>query len=61
MNKQLGINSIVKNNGLSKLNVSNVVKAATGDYHTFLLTKDGDVYAFGKNSYGQAGLGKNES
>ncbi|KAI9995477.1 hypothetical protein PInf_012542 [Phytophthora infestans] len=34
-----------------------VTKAACGLYHTVAATSDGEVYSFGKNDYGQLGLG----
>ncbi|TYZ61267.1 hypothetical protein PybrP1_009568 [[Pythium] brassicae (nom. inval.)] len=34
-----------------------VVKVACGLYHTVVVTAGGEVYAFGKNDYGQLGLG----
>ncbi|KAL4991390.1 hypothetical protein BDW68DRAFT_185086 [Aspergillus falconensis] len=38
-------------------NGAKVVQIATGDYHSLLLTKDGDILAFGDNSFGQLGMG----
>ncbi|KAI9370092.1 regulator of chromosome condensation 1/beta-lactamase-inhibitor protein II [Aspergillus egyptiacus] len=35
---------------------SKVSQIATGDYHSLLLTKEGDVLAFGDNSFGQLGM-----
>jgi alpha-tubulin suppressor-like RCC1 family protein len=32
-----------------------------GNYHTLVLTQDGDVYTSGYNFYGQLGLGHNDS
>ncbi|KAL4970110.1 uncharacterized protein BDV14DRAFT_187016 [Aspergillus stella-maris] len=37
-------------------NGAKVTQIATGDYHSLLLTKDGDVLAFGDNSFGQLGM-----
>ncbi|KAL2809805.1 hypothetical protein BJX63DRAFT_423564 [Aspergillus granulosus] len=34
---------------------SKVSEIAAGDYHSLLLTKDGDILAFGDNSFGQLG------
>ena len=34
-----------------------VVKAAAGHHHTLFLTQSGDVWACGRNSRGQLGLG----
>ncbi|KAL4786194.1 hypothetical protein BJX76DRAFT_346468 [Aspergillus varians] len=33
-----------------------VAQIAAGDYHSLMLTKDGDVLAFGDNSFGQLGI-----
>ncbi|RDW86324.1 RCC1 domain-containing protein [Aspergillus mulundensis] len=38
-------------------NGAKVTQIASGDYHSLLLTKDGDVLAFGDNSFGQLGMG----
>ncbi|KAL4918551.1 hypothetical protein BDW62DRAFT_210396 [Aspergillus aurantiobrunneus] len=38
-------------------NGAKVTQIATGDYHSLLLTKDGDVLGFGDNSFGQLGMG----
>ncbi|KAL6233958.1 hypothetical protein BDW75DRAFT_231513 [Aspergillus navahoensis] len=38
-------------------NGAKVTQIATGDYHSLLLTKDGDVFGFGDNSFGQLGTG----
>ncbi|KAL4979204.1 hypothetical protein BDW66DRAFT_157422 [Aspergillus desertorum] len=38
-------------------NGAKVTQIATGDYHSLLLTSDGDVLAFGDNSFGQLGMG----
>ncbi|KAL4946137.1 hypothetical protein BDV06DRAFT_208958 [Aspergillus oleicola] len=37
-------------------NGAKVTQIATGDYHSLLLTKEGDVLAFGDNSFGQLGM-----
>ena len=34
-----------------------IIKISTGLHHTLMLTKTGDVYAFGSNSHGQLGTG----
>jgi hypothetical protein len=34
-----------------------ITAAACGSFHTFLLSKEGDVYACGHNRHGQLGLG----
>lgn len=38
-------------------NDAKVQQIAAGDYHSLLLTKDGDILAFGDNSFGQLGMG----
>ena len=38
-----------------------VVAAAAGDHHTLLLGRDGSVWAFGDNTYGQLGTGDTEN
>lgn len=35
--------------------LSNIVQLEIGRYHVLALTKDGDVYAWGRNNYGQLG------
>ncbi|KKK13025.1 hypothetical protein P175DRAFT_0522978 [Aspergillus ochraceoroseus IBT 24754] len=35
---------------------SKVTQIATGEYHSLLLTKDGHVFTFGDNSFGQLGM-----
>ncbi len=42
-----------------KINLNNVISVSCGDYHTMCITTNGDLYAWGDNSYGQLGLGKN--
>lgn len=39
--------------------INNVVKIATGSFHSLLLTLDEKIYAFGLNNRGQLGLGDN--
>ena len=41
--------------------VSNVIAVATGDSHTLCITGAGDLYAWGKNSLGQIGVGCHHS
>jgi len=41
--------TIVEMNGLI------IDKMSCGDSHTLLLSRDGDIYAFGSNSFGQLG------
>ncbi|KAL4810542.1 regulator of chromosome condensation 1/beta-lactamase-inhibitor protein II [Aspergillus unguis] len=38
-------------------NGAKVKQIATGDYHSLLLTREGDVLAFGDNAFGQLGMG----
>ena len=38
----------------------NIAKVAAGYYHTSILTSDGLLYTFGRNDYGQCGLGHKE-
>lgn len=33
-----------------------IVRVSCGAYHTFLISKDGILYAFGQNKYGKLGL-----
>ena len=37
--------------------ISNIVEIASGDSHNLVLASNGDVYAWGNNSYGQLGTG----
>lgn len=37
--------------------LDDIIQLTVSDYHGMLLTSDGEVYAFGKNNYGQLGLG----
>jgi RCC1 and BTB domain-containing protein len=37
----------------------NVVQIVCGYYHSLVLTKSGDLYGFGNNSYGEIGCGNN--
>ncbi|XP_066487809.1 probable E3 ubiquitin-protein ligase HERC6 [Tiliqua scincoides] len=38
-----------------------IIQTACGHYHSIALTRDGRVYSWGQNTYGQLGLGKGES
>lgn len=40
--------------------LSNVVSLSCGVAHTLALTEEGEVYSFGRNAYGQLGLGDAE-
>ena len=44
-------------NATKPLARGNIKKITAGSYSTFVETKDGKLYAFGNNSYGQLGLG----
>jgi regulator of chromosome condensation len=37
-----------------------IEKIGCGDYHSFAITKEGKVYAWGLNSFGQTGISKDE-
>lgn len=41
---------------ISTLKGSKITKIATGDYHSLALSKDGRVFVFGDNSFGQLGI-----
>jgi len=41
--------------------LENVIKISAGANHVLALTKDGEVYAWGKNEAGQLGIGNNEN
>lgn len=45
------------NLAVEKLSLLNVIDICAGSLHFLLLTKEGKVYSFGKNNYGQLGLG----
>jgi alpha-tubulin suppressor-like RCC1 family protein len=38
-----------------------IPRIACGYYHSLALTLDGSVYSFGRNDYGQLGIGNNEA
>jgi alpha-tubulin suppressor-like RCC1 family protein len=38
-------------------NLNNIKQVSAGSYHTLVLTKEGQVYSFGRNELGQLGLG----
>jgi len=38
------------------LSSKDIVRVSCGAYHTFLISKDGILYAFGQNKYGKLGL-----
>lgn len=41
---------------ITALKGSKIIQIATGDYHSLALSKDGEVFAFGDNSFGQLGV-----
>ncbi|OKL60598.1 hypothetical protein UA08_04047 [Talaromyces atroroseus] len=41
---------------LSSIKGSKIIQIASGDFHSLLLDKDGHVFVFGDNSFGQLGL-----
>lgn len=46
---------------ITALKGSKITQVAAGDYHSLVLTKDGQVFAFGDNSFGQLGVTYNPS
>jgi len=62
---QLGYDSNQPGNGsntnqnipklISSLENKSIIKLITGGHHTFALSKNGDIYGFGRNEYGQLG------
>ncbi|XP_015266272.1 PREDICTED: probable E3 ubiquitin-protein ligase HERC6 [Gekko japonicus] len=43
------------------LSTCKIIQVACGHYHSIVLTKDGRVFSWGQNSYGQLGIGKEVS
>ncbi|KAK1345740.1 hypothetical protein QTO34_008204 [Cnephaeus nilssonii] len=43
---------------IKTLNGIKIIQVSCGDYHSLALSKDGQVFSWGKNSQGQLGLGK---
>ena len=41
--------------------LTNIVKIAAGEYHMLAVTKEGEVYSWGHNGYGQVGINSNTS
>lgn len=54
----IGFEALHTRTTLYKINLSNVVKIAAGNYHSLFLTAEGKVYTCGKNDKGQLGIGK---
>jgi len=46
---------------ITVLKGTKITQVATGDYHSLALSKDGQVFAFGDNTFGQLGVGYNAS
>lgn len=42
-------------------NLTNVIKISAGTNHVLALTKDGKVYSWGANGYGNLGIGNTEN
>ena len=42
---------------VTALNGKDIVSVHAGEYHSIALTRDGEVYTWGHNDYGQLGLG----
>lgn len=40
--------------------LADIEKIKSGEFHTAILTKDNKIYSFGKNTFGQLGLGHND-
>src|SRR5580704_2063734 len=58
---QLGLGNNTDQNiphKITQFNSDTIVSIACGEYHSFVLTKDG-LYSFGNNNHGQLGLGNN--
>ena len=49
-----GDNTVVNKKSPVKLTtISNAVSVTAGEQHSLVLTKDGSLYGFGRNNYGQ--------
>ncbi|CAB3239386.1 unnamed protein product [Arctia plantaginis] len=57
LGSNLGIHAQDKPKFVKGLATKNVIQVACGAYHSIALTNNGDLYAWGANSYGQCGLG----
>uniref|UniRef100_UPI00398EC591 probable E3 ubiquitin-protein ligase HERC4 isoform X2 n=1 Tax=Pristiophorus japonicus TaxID=55135 RepID=UPI00398EC591 len=53
--------SIMKPESFKSLNEVNVIQVACGNNHSLVLSKDGRLFAWGQNTYGQLGLGTEEA
>ncbi|XP_078065298.1 putative E3 ubiquitin-protein ligase HERC3 [Mustelus asterias] len=53
--------SIIKPQLLKSLSGRNIIQVACGNYHSLALSKDGLLFAWGQNTYGQLGLGTQEA
>jgi len=60
---QLGLKISNSSSNIPKLIKINVIfkKISCGDAHSLLLSRDGDIYAFGSNQFGQLGDDKDQS
>jgi hypothetical protein len=59
---QLGVGNIQETNEpiIIELNEVKIEKISCGPFHSLLLSCDGNIYAFGRNAYGQVGCGEEE-
>ncbi|KAJ0178719.1 hypothetical protein K1T71_005494 [Dendrolimus kikuchii] len=57
LGSNLGAHAQDKPKFVKVLATKNVIQVACGSYHSIALTNNGDLYAWGANSYGQCGLG----
>ncbi|XP_078065271.1 putative E3 ubiquitin-protein ligase HERC3 [Mustelus asterias] len=46
---------------LKGLSTRNIIQVACGNNHSLALSKDGEIFAWGQNTYGQLGLGTQEA
>ncbi|XP_063377365.1 probable E3 ubiquitin-protein ligase HERC4 [Cydia fagiglandana] len=57
LGSNLGSHTQDKPKIVKSLATRNVIQIACGSYHSLALTNNGDIYAWGANTYGQCGLG----
>ncbi|CAH0729413.1 unnamed protein product, partial [Brenthis ino] len=57
LGSNLGAHAQDKPKIIKLLATKNVIQVACGSYHSLALTNNGDLYAWGANTYGQCGLG----